>query len=211
MNTVEQTHQQNIANRFRNETAGHQMAVLLDQDEYRHLRFENPQRTGNCRFDLLTWPNGLAIRADGPSFLLSLYPVVDLFDMVRGSSHAGAINPGYWEQQIRAGKTRDWSEAKFRAWATKQAAAGEAFCPGLTEAVREQILDSDEHNLEYEEGARTAVAWFDHEGYELHFPDSWEESFRDWSWEFLWACHALVKGVAEYDRLMASFDVAAAV
>jgi hypothetical protein len=204
MSTITDQDAQQIADRFKRETADHQLTVLHDHDGYRHLRYEDPQRIGNHRFDLITWPNGMTIRADGPTFTLSLYPTADLFDMVRGSSHDGGINPGYWQELVRAGKLRDWSQDKFCAWLTAKAAADEAAHPGLSEAVREQILESDEHNLEYEDGARTAVAWFDHDGYELRFPAGWEQSFDDWSWEWLWACHALVRGIAEYDRVNAA-------
>jgi hypothetical protein len=187
------------AERFARETASHEMSVLHDDGLYRHLRFANPRYGALYRFDLVTWPNGLTIRGDGPTFVFSLYPLADLFDMFRGTSRDG-INPGYWKEKVQAGQVRSWSAAKFRKWLTATAEAGEARHPGLVADITEQILDSDEHNLEYEDGARTAIAWFDHDAYELQFPATWEQNFDDWSWEYLWACHAIVRGIAAYDQ-----------
>lgn len=186
-----------IAARFARETADHRMTVLHEDGLYRHLVFADPS-PNFYRFDLITWPHGLLIRADGPTFAFALWPTEDLFDMIRGTS-SGGINPGYWHQKVSAGEVKSWSEEMFRTWLTAKAEAGEVTHKGLVEAVKEQILDSDEHNLEYEDAARTAVAWFNHDTYDLEFPAKWEQDFDDWSWEFLWACHATVWGIAQYD------------
>ncbi|TQF04791.1 hypothetical protein E6W39_24395 [Kitasatospora acidiphila] len=190
------------AARFARDTAKHQLTVLHEDGLYRHLRFANPQYGGLYRYDLITWPNGMTIRGDGPTFVFSTHPLADLFSMFRGTSRDG-INPGYWQEKVNAGQVKAWSEAKFREWLTVTAKASEERHPGLVAAVTEQILDSDEHSLEYEDGARTAVAWFDHDDYDLGFPAKWETDFDDWSWEYLWACHAIVWGIAAYDRASA--------
>ena len=31
------------------------------------------------------------------------------------------------------------------------------------------------------------------------FADTWEWDLRDWHWSYLWACHAIVWGIAQYD------------
>jgi hypothetical protein len=193
-----------IAARFARETDGHQMAVLHEDGLYRHLRFENPQCGSIYRFDLITWPHGLLIRGDGPNFVFSLYPTVDLLDMFRRTAKVGDINADYWAEKVLAGKVQDWSEEKFRTWLVQEAAKDEARCPGLVEAVGRQILFSDEHNTEYRGTAEYALASFAHRDYRLRFPDRWEESFEDYSWEFLWACHAIRWGIAQYDAVKAT-------
>lgn len=193
-----------IAARFARETDGHQMAVLHEDGLYRHLRFENPQYGSIYRFDLITWPHGLLIRGDGPNFVFSLYPTVDLLDMFRRTAKVGDINADYWAEKVLAGKVQDWSEEKFRTWLVQEAAKDEARCPGLVEAVGRQILFSDEHNTEYRGTAEYALASFTHRDYRLRFPDRWEESFEDYSWEFLWACHAIRWGIAQYDAVKAT-------
>lgn len=193
-----------IAARFARETAGHEMNVLHEDGLYRHVRFENPQYGDIYRFDLITWPHGLLIRGDGPNFAFSLYPTEDLFDLFRKTARVGQINADYWEEKVVAGKIKDWSEDKFRTWVVLEAAKDEARNPGLTNAVLRQILHSDEHSLEYRGTAEYALASFAHRDCRLRFPDRWEESFEDYSWEFLWACHAIRWGIAQYDATKAA-------
>lgn len=196
-------HADRIRERFNRETSGHRLTVLRDEGLYRHLRSTNPQYGALYGFDLITWPNGLLIRGDGPNFVFALHPTADLFEMFRGSS-SGGINPGYWKEKVRAGQVKAWSEELFRTWLVKAARAEEARHPGLGAAVRSEILDNDEHSLEFEEGARYAVGAFEYKGYRLRYPAKWERDFDDWSWEYLWACHAILRGIAEYDRAKAA-------
>ncbi|MEW2578412.1 hypothetical protein [Streptomyces syringium] len=188
-----------IAERFQRNTAEHQMTVLHDDGLYRHVRFDNLQYNGIYGFDLITWPNNLAIRGDGVNFMFTIYPTVDLFDLFRQTSHGGGINPGYWQEKVVAGEVKSWSEEKFRTWLIEEAAGAEARYPGLVQAVGDQILHSDEHSTEYEATARHAVASFCHGDFRFYFPDEWELSFDDYDSWFLWACHAIVWGIAQYD------------
>lgn len=187
-----------IAARFARETAGHEMTVLHDDGLYRHLRFANPQYGGIYYFDLITWPNNLMIRGDGVNFAFSVYPTTDMFDLFKRSANDG-INPGYWQEKVVAGQVMSWSEEKFRAWLIQEAAKDEARCPGLPEAVGDQILHSDEHSTEYEATARYAIECFSHGDYRIRFPEKWQVSFDDFDWSFLWACHAALDGIARYD------------
>lgn len=188
-----------IAARFARETDSHAMTVLHEVGLYRHVRFENPKYGSIYRFDLITWPHGLLIRGDGPNFAFSLYPTVDLFDMFRRTASVGDINPGYWQEKVVAGKVHSWSEDRFRSWVADETDNHEDHYPGLAKAIDEQILNSDEHSLEYRGTAEYAVASFTHGDYRLRLPDRWEESFEDYSWEFLWACHAIRWGIGQYD------------
>jgi len=188
------------AARFKQETAGHEMVVLHDDGLYRHLVFANP-KPSLYRFDLITWANNLVIRGDGPNFMFSVFPTADLFDLFRETGRHG-IQPGYWQEKAIAGRVRSWSEDRFKKWLIQEAASNEAAYPGLMDAVDAQILNSDDHSLEYRGTAEYAVASFDHD-YRLRLPERWEESFEDYSWEFLWACHAIVWGIAQYDAAKA--------
>jgi hypothetical protein len=187
------------AARFARESAGHQMTTLHEDGLYRHLAFANPDG-GFYRFDLVTWPHNLMLRGDGFSFAFSVYPTADMFDLFKGSSHGG-INPGYWQEKVTAGRgdIKAWSEDLFRTWLVEEAAAHEAQFPGAVEAVGEQILHSDEHSLDYRGTAEYAVASFRHGDFRLRIPEEWEQSFQDYSWEFLFACHAIVWGIGQYD------------
>lgn len=186
-----------IAARFARDTRGHKMTVLHEDGLYRHLKFADPDG-GFYRFDLLTWPHNAFLRGDGFSFGFAIYPTEDMFDVFRGS-RSGGINPGYWQEKVTAGQVKDWSEDLFRAWVLDEAAKAEAKHPGAVKSVGEQILNSDEHSLEFQGTAEYAVANFSHSTFRLRFPNGWEKDFQDWSWEFLFACHAVLFGIAQYD------------
>lgn len=186
-----------IAARFARETAAHEMTVLHDEGLYRHLVFADPG--GNFyRFDIVTWPHNLFLRGDGFSFGFAVWPTEDMFDVFRGS-RSGGINPGYWREKVTAGKVRDWSEDLFRAWVLDEAAKAEARHPGAVEAVGKQILHSDEHSTEYQGTAEYAVASFQHGDFRLRIPNDWEKTFEDYSWEYLFACHAVLFGIDRWD------------
>lgn len=186
-----------IAARFAREAVAHTMTVLHDDGLYRHLVFADPD--GNFyRFDIVTWPHNLFLRGDGFSFGFAIWPTEDMFDVFRGS-RSGGINPGYWQEKVTAGKVRDWSEDLFRAWVLDEATKAEARHPGAVEAVGKQILHSDEHSTEYQGTAEYAVAAFQHGDFRLHIPNDWEKSFEDYSWEYLFACHAVLFGIDRWD------------
>jgi hypothetical protein len=185
------------AARFARETRNHTLTVRHDDGLYRHLVLADPSG-GFYRFDLLTWPHNVFLRGDGFSFGFSIYPTKDIFDMFRGS-RSGGINPSYWQEKVTAGKVRAWSEDLFRAWVLDEAAKNESRHPGAVEAVGKQILHSDEHSIEYQGTAEYALAQFRHGDFRLRFPNDWEKDFEDYSWEFLFACHAVLFGIAKYD------------
>lgn len=191
------TDQTEIAARFARETAGHEMRVLHEDGLYRHLVFADPAG-GFYRFDIITWPHNLFLRGDGFSFGFSIWPTEDMFDLFRESSASG-INPGYWQEKVTAGKVKDWSESLFRAWVVDEATKAETAHPGAVEAVLKQILHSDEHSTEYQGTAEYAVAHFSHGDFRLRIPNDWEKSFEDYSWEFLFACHAVLFGINQWD------------
>lgn len=189
--------ERDAADRFPREAGNHKMTVLHLDGPYRHLRFANPN-SGLYRYDLITWPHNLAFRGDGPNFIFSVYPTVDMFDLFRDSSHGG-INPDYWQEKVLAGEVKDFSEDKFLTWVIAEGSRLETTVPGISDALYEQVSHNDEYNLEFEELARDAIANFSYKGTRLRYPQEWEVSFRDWSWEFLWACHGILAGIAQYD------------
>lgn len=189
-----------IATRFQRDTASHEMTVLHDDGMYRHLRFA-PKDSSLCWWDLITWPYNLIANGSHGSFHFCRFgpDTQDMLVLFRDSRAGRYINPQYWEEKLRAGKAKGWSESKFRSFLVEEAAALEARYPGTVEAVGKQILNSDEHNTEYEETARWACAQFRHGDVTLRFPDEWELSFEEFDWQYLWQCHAIVRGIHMYD------------
>lgn len=63
--------------------------------------------------------------------------------------------------------------------------------------IRDLIADyEDDDRLRFPDGARELLGEL--EGYGV-VSDTWEWNLSDWSWEYLWACHAIVWGIAQYD------------
>lgn len=193
-----------IAERFARETAEHKMTVLHDDGLYRHLRFmrqywrpplAKEQRSSMYWFELITVPGSLIFNGDGESY--TFRRIEDMFEFFRGP--VGRINPGYWGEKVTS--SRDLTEYRqeiFKARVIEEfteAARGPGGVPaGTGRAVREDVLEAD---IYFERGAREAVESFEHEGFTFY--DTFEWDLRDYKWWFLWACHGIVWGIAQYD------------
>lgn len=233
--------EQEIAERFARDTAGHQMTVLHEDGLYRHLRFRNP-RSSEFWFELITWPGCLTIRGDyGDAYTFARIP--DMFEFFR--SRSGRINPHYWAQKLDGHRqsAKTYSEDAFRQIVCElfvSAAQCEGVPAGTGKAVRAEILDQDlfdegearELLDTFEFGATfkasctcgksevfstdtQADRWrIEHiePGHRAHvskvtrvpgfsFGETWELTFTDYERDFLWACHAIVWGIARYDRV----------
>lgn len=194
------------AERFGRDTARHQMTVLHDDGLYRHLRFKPPGRSFYW-FDLVTWPGHLAFVGDGQGFVFAR--TEDMFPFFRNSAGYG-INPVYWSEKLTAGRdmAESYSVERFNERVAEALADAEETYPGVTAAWAQHVEDL--HNTDYEITAREALEDFRFvldnapKGQRpFEFRDTWEWSLKDWDRWFLWACHAIVWGVAQYDAAKA--------
>lgn len=156
---------EDIAERFARDTATHELTVLRDDGMYRHLKFRGVAKLKDGStspssfywFDLITWPGNLVVNGDCGSYHLARIP--DMFEFFRGHD----INPQYWAEKVRAGKTSRYSQDRFRRLVTESAADSEADYAGLAEAVEERIFgEFAEWKTEYEDSAREALRDFEH-------------------------------------------------
>lgn len=188
-----------IAERFARETASHQMTVLLDQGLYRHIRFTSPERGSFYAFDLITWPHNLVVRGDGMSFGFSIYPTEDWFDVVRRTAWPGEINAGYWGEKVSAGRgdvegfSEDSFERQVKEYVVEAIRDGSA-PRGIGREVTREIFEWGD--ITHEAGARLELESFSYEGW--RFKDTQEWDFTDYTWQYLWACHAMGRGVHQY-------------
>lgn len=188
------------AARFIKDTAGHRMTVLHEDGLYRHLRFQRPDHN-TYWFDIVTWPGVLHIRGDFSSDSYTFTRLTDMFEFFRGKD---GINPHYWGEKLDGGRSsvKEYSEDAFRQIVRElfvDAVRYSCAPRGLGRAVRSGILD---HDLSDETEARGLLDGFEYEGF--RFRDTWEFSFADWDWSFLWACHAIRWGIAQYDAATAA-------
>jgi hypothetical protein len=196
------TAEAHTAARFHRDTADHQLTVLHDDDLYRHIRLKNPKSSAYW-YDLITWPGHLAVVGDCGSFTFARVP--DMFDFHRGRQP----NPHYWAQKELSGAPkREYSEDAFRQIVTERTAEAIRWSDaprGIGKAVRAKILQSDE--LYHEASARELLEAFEYKGFT--FEDTWEWSFSDWDWQYLWCCHAIVAGISAYDALKVEQNIPA--
>ncbi|MEU0783445.1 hypothetical protein ABZ341_17965 [Streptomyces sp. NPDC006173] len=197
-----------IAARFTRGTAGHEMAVLFDQGLYRHLRFASPDGSG-YRFDLHTSPNRLMFSGEVGIYVFSVWPTVDLFKVFSESSVGDQPNFGYWTEKLAA-----WSEPaiqfsndRFDAQIAHELAEGENDWPGVTDAWTAKSSGFlAEYSFETEQAARFAACDF---SFQADDTESWEPAFKfsdcarwvldDYDWRYLWACHAALYGIGQYN------------
>jgi hypothetical protein len=185
-----------IAERFQRETASHEMTVLHDDGLYRHLRFARP-KSSLYLFEIVTWPGSLAIRGDlNDSYVFTR--LTDMFEFFR--SERGEINPDYWAEKTAGGRDacKTYSEDSFNQHVSEVLAEVEKDWPGVTQAWKEHVSpDRGEYNTEHEDEARDALNRFAFDDFQFY--DTWEWDLRDFDWSFLWACHAIVWGIRQYD------------
>ncbi len=198
---------QDIAERFKRDTAGHELTILHDDGLYRHLRFRRPER-GGYWFDLITVPHALIFRGDGESFVFDRLD--DMFEFFRGP--VGWINEGYWAEKLTSDRdsVMRYSRDLFNQQVAEDLKEAEAGWPGVTAAWEKKVSGFfAEYNTEYEQDARAALNDFtylpeDATGEPFRFLDTWEWQLKDYHWWFLWARHGIVWGIAQYDAAKAA-------
>jgi hypothetical protein len=194
------------AERFAADTKDHKLTVLHEDGLYRHLRFQKPG-TGMYWFDLITWPGCLAINGDMEGYVFSRVP--DMFEFFRAASgwNGNTINPQYWAEKLRASsRVEEYSEDKLRQLVRETVNDSAYYYPGLRTAVKRRVLN-DEVDLSDAESAREVLGEFVHGGppapgerdTRFRFENVWEWDMTDWSYPYLWCCHAIQWGIGQYD------------
>jgi hypothetical protein len=72
----------------------------------------------------------------------------------------------------------------------------------ICKARAEGLSDSDAHRWRRDHAGKGHQAEVTRvEGFRFH--DAWEWDLRDYGWQYLWCCHAIVWGIAQYDAATA--------
>ena len=191
----------------------HEMTILHDDGLYRHLLFKSPD-TSCYWFELVTWPGRLSIHGDlGDAFTFARVP--DMFTFFRRHE----INPVYWSEKLDGGRgpAMVHSGDLFERNVWNYVRGNTEGRPGLAKAVQAHFFGQmSEYDVSSPEQARSALESFEYPGWDgpdgappFSFGDAWEWDSRDWDWTFLWACHAIVFGIARYDEAKQAGAVAA--
>jgi hypothetical protein len=179
----------------------HEMTILHDDGLYRHLLCKSPDHS-TYWFELITAPGSLTFRGDGESFVFARER--DMFGFFR--SDRGAINPTYWSEKLTSDRDAafKYDERSFRTQVWEHVRQYGAEYRGLAKAAQEHLFDGwAEYNYHNENEARAGLDSFKYEHDVLKpftFTDTWEWDFKGFDWWFLWACQAIVWGIARYDE-----------
>lgn len=184
---------------FLKDVAAHQMTVLRDEGQHRHIRFAKPDTT-NMRFDLVTWPGYLVYSGDMGCYVFTR--LADMFEFFRTAptEREGRkiyINLSYWSEKCVAAD-RDgimvYSPDEFLE-RIKDALDSQEATAALRKAVKADVLPCAD---EGEQAAMRAAIDYEHEG-RLVFQDFWEANCRTYTFRFRWCCYALAWGIKQYD------------
>lgn len=193
---------------FLKSVADHVMEVIRDDGIERHLRFKRPN-TSCMHFDLITWPGYLCYTGDMGTFVFTR--VRDMFTFFRRGDTAPPfrISYGYWAEKAvgvdSCDGLRKYSPERFVEVVKDRL---ESCCEDLdAEDAKGLRSDVDElvlyHSHDSEHDARRAVddfEWRDSEGTRVElFADFWEVRLQEFTFRFLWCCHALEWGIDLYD------------
>jgi hypothetical protein len=198
--------EQQIANDFPNDVAHHVMTVEMDNGVHRCLHFGR-LGSGWYSFRVVTWPGHLYIGGDCDDFVFSR--LTDMFEFFR-SDH-GHMDLGYWSEKLQASAARAgyerYSAAVFREEVEQRLTdwiEGEDLTDEQITELREQVADevlscADDG----EQAAHTAARDFRFNGDEV-FTDFWETSLKEYTHGYVWACHAIVWAIQQYDAAKAT-------
>jgi hypothetical protein len=186
-----------IAERFARDTADHEMTVKHEDGLYRHLKFMHPENGSFGSFELITWPYNLVARA-GWTFHFDIDE--DIFEVFRRTALPGQINPGYWQEKVRAGRDEiegfdnNVFERRVKEHVADAIRSGQA-PRGISREINRDIFEWGD--ISHEAGARAELEAFRYQ--EWTFGETWEWDFTTYTPGFLHSCFAIRRGIDMYD------------
>jgi hypothetical protein len=203
-----ETNIERVGKLFAIDTADHEMTILLDEGLHRHVRFMRP-RPGSSSYwyELITVPHALIFRGDYGSLVFSR--VEDMFGFFRSNPDrlTMRISPDYWAEKLTSDRdcVKVYSRERLEERLAEEFEREEKQFPGIAKAWAVYVEDNF-YDLDYEEPAREALRDFEFPVAgqpAVCFEDAWEWDLKDFDHGYLWACHAVVAGIARYDAAKA--------
>lgn len=208
-----------VYERFKKDTANHQMVIVRDDGLYRHIRFRRPE-TYAYGFDIVTWPGYLAISGDmGASLFTRLDDMLEFFRETpeRHDKADGLyINPSYWLEKCVAndGEAKEFSTDLLSAYVRSafdeyvkdqedDDGRDPEWADDLWEEIEQEIISRADDNPSVETAikAMDEFAPDDERFSGFRFVDAWESasSLEDYTFHFLWRLYAIAYAVRAYD------------
>lgn len=184
--------------RVEEDIAGHVLTVVKDDGRYRHLRFKSPDGSFYW-FDLVTWPGVLVFNGDMGSYMFSR--VADMFQFFRGPY----INPGYWGEKLQAHDGYKEFSEEILGERVREFYDEHVEGHSLEDRQREVLWDEIEYQVLGASSTESAhEALYNFNEYGLEFVDSWDWKLEDYTYQYLWACQAILWGIGKYRKATCS-------
>ncbi|AIZ01744.1 hypothetical protein ArV1_056 [Arthrobacter phage vB_ArtM-ArV1] len=199
--TMNSTQRPEVLRRFNSDMEGGKLTLVHDSGLHRYLTFR-PRKGNFCWFDIITSPGQLTIRGDMGDFVFVREP-----DMLR-DFFSRDVNPHYWREKLVAQdvSTPAWQYERdlFRKYVAQHFWDRRTqYTPDVAAALWEEIrqtgpLDdwTDAHDATSAWNALTSFTSEQAPGYRYE-PD-YEEEFHDYSFQYLWCCHAVLSVCRAY-------------
>lgn len=200
---------------FLEQVKDHQMTVIRDDGEYRHVRFRKPN-TNNMFFDLVAFPGTLVFTGDMGTYTFSRERDMFRFFHVRpDDTLTRSIDKRYWGEKMTAicknGDYREYQPSvaresvkyRFDNWCEDQGQ------PDEDASEQEKLAWEDRKTALWAEITREVLRHVDdeHEFWEavreftyddFEFTDYHELSTQGYTHHFVWCCFAIAWGVRKY-------------
>lgn len=191
-----------VKKRFDNDLVDHKMTIYRDDGLYRHLNFARPAGLGSTWyywFEIITWPGVLMIRGDCGSYVFSR--ITDMFEFFNDPM----INPGYWGEKVIAvdkhSPVYEFSSQRLSERVTSEfngfvedreldKEAADSLWRDISEEVLCAMSLESAHQLLSEFSSRSAP--------DFSFVDTWDWDLKDFSYQYLWCCWAILYAIAQY-------------
>ncbi|ALY09914.1 hypothetical protein SEA_CHIPPER1996_69 [Arthrobacter phage Chipper1996] len=204
--TFNSTQRPEVLRRFNSDIEGGTLKLMHDQGLIRHLTFR-PRKGNFCWFDIITSPGQLTIRGDMGDFVFVREP-----DMLR-DFFSRDVNPHYWREKLVAQdvSTPAWVYERdlFRSYVAKHFWDRRTqYTPDVAAALWEEIRTNGPLD-EWTDTHDATSAWAALSGFtseqapSYRYESDYEEDFHDYSFQYLWCCHAVLlacRAYREHDR-----------
>lgn len=192
-----------VARVFPKDVAEHVMTVRLEQGVYRHLEFRHASGTSVQWFTITTWPGELCISGDMGTFVFRR--LRDMFEFFRSNGNDRGINASYWREKLQAPARRDATEydadifrERVTEWMNGYIEGNDLDDEDAEDLRRNLSIDVLVYADEGEREAIGAAMRFKFKG-RHPMQDFYEANCREYTFQFLWCCHAIVWAIAQWD------------
>lgn len=173
----------------------HVMTISNDDGVYRSILFKRPESHDRF-FRITTWDGHLCISGDMGTYVFSR--VHDMFNFFRDCK----VNLYYWSEKVEAGECKEFSpelarnalNIEFESW--EESIDKDIIDRDFIDEEKEKL--NDINTDDYIEFVASVRDWVASQG-GVRLDDFWEHSIEDYTYHYIWCCHAIVWAIAQYD------------